>query len=322
VWNARTGAELRAFAALHAEAIVSLTFDHEGARVATVGKDGSVRVSDLRSGAVVASLASAHKSMLDGGVAWLGAGDWLFTVGFGATIGREWAVWQLVGGELVEKARGDFATGSGSVQPMYDEDTKLIMCAGKGDSSVGFFEFAPDEGAPYVHLVALHRTADPQRGIAWLPKRAVDVRQVEIRRFLKLTTDGIAPISVIVPRNRPEFFQDDIFPPTRAPQASATCEQWWTGAVKLTPKLVSLKPADMTPLGDAPKVERAPSKYKLKSSDDEAEEDVTEALFVKMNRLAGAKSKEDVAMQNREGVSEAEWDDDGFDAKNFNPGFA
>jgi hypothetical protein len=322
VWNARTGAELRAFAALHAEAIVSLTFDHEGARVATVGKDGSVRISDLRSGAVVASLASAHKSKLDVGAAWLGAGDWLFTVGFGATIGREWAVWQLVGGELVEKARGDFATGSGAVQPMYDEDTKLIMCAGKGDSSVGFFEFAPDEGAPYVHLVALHRTADPQRGVAWLPKRAVDVRQVEIRRFLKLTTDGIAPISVIVPRNRPEFFQDDIFPPTRAPQASATCEQWWSGAAKLTPKLVSLKPADMTPLSDAPKVERAPSKYKLKSSDDEAEEDVTEALFVKMNRLAGAKSKEDVAMQNREGVSEAEWDDDGFDAKNFNPGFS
>jgi hypothetical protein len=319
VWNARSGALLRTFANLHAEAVVSLAFDYAGARVATVGKDGSVRVSDLRSGATVASLASAHKSKLDVGVAWLGRHDWLFTVGFGATIAREYALWQLVDGALVERARSDFATGSGSVQPMYDEETTLIMCAGKGDSSVAFFEFTPEE-APYAHLVALHRTAEPQRGVAWLPKRVCSVRDVEIRRFLKLTTDGILPTGVFVPRNRPEFFQDDLFKPTRAPQAAASCERWLGGA-DATPTLVSMQPAGMTPLSEAPKQERKAPKYQLKA-EDEGDDDVTEQLFLRMNRLAGAKSKEDQAMEQREGVSESEWEaDESFDMKNYNPGF-
>jgi hypothetical protein len=319
VWNARSGALLRTFANLHAEAVVSLAFDYAGARVATVGKDGSVRVSDLRSGATVASLASAHKSKLDVGVAWLGRHDWLFTVGFGATIAREYAVWQLVDGALVERARSDFATGSGSVQPVYDEETTLIMCAGKGDSSVAFFEFTPEE-APFAHLVALHRTAEPQRGVAWMPKRVCSVRDVEIRRFLKLTTDGILPTGVFVPRNRPEFFQDDLFTPTRAPQAAASCERWLGGA-DATPTLVSMQPADMTPLSEAPKQERKAPKYQLKP-EDEGDDDVTEQLFLRMNRLAGAKSKEDQAMEQREGVSESEWEaDESFDMKTYNPGF-
>ena len=45
-----------------------------------------------------------------------------------------------------------------------------------------------------------------------------DVRKVEIRRILKLTPDGVVPMKVRVPRQRMEFFQDDLFPNTRALQ--------------------------------------------------------------------------------------------------------
>jgi hypothetical protein len=230
VWNARSGALLRTFANLHAEAVVSLAFDYAGARVATVGKDGSVRVSDLRSGATVASLASAHKSKLDVGVAWLGRHDWLFTVGFGATIAREYASgswstarWWSGPQRLCDRQR----LGAANVRRGDDAD----HVRRQGRQLGGVFEFTPEE-APYAHLVALHRTAEPQRGVAWLPKRVCSVRDVEIRRFLKLTTDGILPTGVFVPRNRPEFFQDDLFTPTRAPRRRRRASGGWVAPTR------------------------------------------------------------------------------------------
>jgi hypothetical protein len=48
----------------------------------------------------------------------------------------------------------------------------------------------------------------------------------------------------------------------------------------------------------------------LKSLEETKEEDATEQLFKKMNRLKGAVSVEDKALQEREGVEESEWDDD------------
>ena len=131
----------------------------------------------------------------------------MFTIGFGRGISREWATWQVEANGIVERSRGDYIDGSGIVsQPLYDEGTKLVMCAGKGDSSIGMFEFVPDE-APYAHFVALYRTTEPQRGIAWMPKSVVDVRKAEIVRFLKLGTNGITPTQLIVPRTRLDYFQ-------------------------------------------------------------------------------------------------------------------
>ena len=137
VWNAATGAQLLCIDNACDETIVSLAFDYDGARVATTSKDGALSIFDIRTGELLAQLSAAHRGKLDAGVTWLGDREWLFTIGFGSGIGREWAVWQLDGGTLRELSRGDFESGSGVVQPMFDEATSLVMCAGKGDSSIG-----------------------------------------------------------------------------------------------------------------------------------------------------------------------------------------
>ena len=78
----------------------------------------------------------------------------------------------------------------------------------------------------------------------------------------------------------------------------------------------------MTPLSSAPPIERAKPKYQLKSASDDEEEDVTEQLFVKMNRLTGMKSKEDARLAQMEGVEDDEWDldDDEQEAAMFGGG--
>ena len=58
-----------------------------------------------------------------------------------------------------------------------------------------FFEITDE--APHAHLVALHRTSEPQRGIAWMSKHLCDVRRVEVRRYLKLGVDGVVDSFVV-----------------------------------------------------------------------------------------------------------------------------
>ena len=65
----------------------------------------------------------------------------------------------------------------------------------------------------------------PNRSLAMMPKRGVDVMQCEISRFYKLNTSRniVEPVSMIVPR-KTEVFQDDIYPETAAPIPALTGE--------------------------------------------------------------------------------------------------
>jgi len=47
-----------------------------------------------------------------------------------------------------------------------------------------------------------------------------------------------------------EFFQDDIFPPTRVVEPLVSAEEFYSMAEQKQPSYVSLKPADMTPLSE------------------------------------------------------------------------
>jgi WD40 repeat protein len=54
----------------HDAAPIDISFDYAGNRIATTCKDGALRVFDLKSGALLAHVAAAHKSALDSGVCW------------------------------------------------------------------------------------------------------------------------------------------------------------------------------------------------------------------------------------------------------------
>ena len=74
------------------------------------------------------------------------------------------------------------------------------------DGNIRYFEFVQDR----FELLSEYKSGDPQRGLAFLPKRGVNTHENEVMRAFKTVNDTyIEPISFIVPR-RAEVFQDDI----------------------------------------------------------------------------------------------------------------
>jgi len=84
------------------------------------------------------------------------------------------------------------------------------------------------------------------------PKTSCDIKKVEVARSIKLTKDTIIPASWIVPRKRLEYFQDDLYPLTRSPEAIMSADEFFAGERKKESQFVSLKPDGMIELSKAP----------------------------------------------------------------------
>ncbi len=101
------------------------------------------------------------------------------------------------------------------------------------DGNIRYFEYENDK----FEFLSEYKSADPQRGLAFLPKRALNVHENEVMRAFKTVNDSyIEPVSFIVPR-RAEVFQGDIYPPVPGARPGATAAQWLGGADALPPKI-------------------------------------------------------------------------------------
>ena len=98
--------------------------------------------------------------------------------------------------------------------PHYDPDTSMLYLAGRGDGNIRYYEVMAE--SPWLSYLNQFVSGTPQRSLAVLPKRGVDVMSCEILRFYKVHRDLVEPISMIVPR-KTEVFQDDIYTETNAP---------------------------------------------------------------------------------------------------------
>lgn len=101
------------------------------------------------------------------------------------------------------------------------------------DGNIRYFEYAQDK----FEFLSEYKSADPQRGIAFLPKRGINTHDNEVMRAFKTVNDSyIEPISFIVPR-RAEVFQDDIFPPVVGSKPAMSAREWFDGKEGLPPKI-------------------------------------------------------------------------------------
>lgn len=82
----------------------------------------------------------------------------------------------------------------------------------RSDGNIRYYEFDNDQ----FHFLSEYKTSDPQRGLGFIPRRALDVSQNEIARGFKLSTNSIEPLSFVVPR-KAEGFQTEyvLLPITR-----------------------------------------------------------------------------------------------------------
>ncbi|KLT40440.1 DUF1900-domain-containing protein [Cutaneotrichosporon oleaginosum] len=234
-------------------AVTGFATSDDGQRVALSTKDGRILVWD-RDRAFVEG--QAHDSARAAQLAW--AGEHLISLGFGRGSMRQLHVYAIH--EKVERIAALSLDVSPSVLfPVYDEDTHILYAWGKGQQNILAFQIDP-LGKEVVEKLPSFTAGAPQLAVAFLPKTALDVRKVEVAKCLRLTARSVEEVTFSVPRNRPQFFQDDIYVPTRDGAPATTAREWLAGAAG-RPRYVSLRPQGMELLSTAPAQQAAQKKF-------------------------------------------------------------
>jgi coronin-7 len=289
--------------------VTSVTWNHDASLVGTSCKDRKVRLFDPRAGSSPIFEFSDVGGTLGSRIEWMGQKDQICLVGFDKMSERRIQVVDFKkSGDKLTDQRVD--ASSGVLTPLYDPSTGVLLLWGKGETSIKFWEL--NDQAPFAHALTDYQTTVPQLGIAVAPRHDCNVRDVEIFKVLKLTQDCADPISFIVPRQRKEFFQDDIYPPIPARQAVCSASEWAAGS-KAQPKLVDLKPSDMQRLSEAPKIVRVVKKFKQDEEEELDAEAIKNRLVDKFyQQMMDFKEEDELEKapgDELEGVADDEWDD-------------
>ena len=144
---------------------------------------------------------------------------------------------------------------AGVIMPFYDEDSKVLYLAGKGDGNIRFYEMIPEK--PHTFSLSEYRGSGSQKGMCFIPKRHCDTKKCEVMRGLKLTSKTVEPMSFIIPR-KSDRFQADIYPDTKAGVPALEADAYFGGASDFTPKLVSMDPKNKGAEGEFKQVDSFP----------------------------------------------------------------
>lgn len=234
--------------------VQSLSWNAEGSLLCTTSRDKKLRVWDVRQEKPALEV-PGHSGAKNSRSVWLGEHDRIATTGFSRMSDRQLGLWDI---KNPQEPIGGFErldSISGVCVPFWDEGTQCVYLAGKGDGNIRYFEYANDK----FEYLSEYKSTEPQRGIAFLPKRGVNLKENEVMRAFKTVNDNyIEPVSFIVPR-RAETFQDDIYPPTTGLKPALGSGAWFDGKTDLPPKL------DMESLYEGAGVKEVPSDYKPKA---------------------------------------------------------
>ncbi|BCR89326.1 coronin [Aspergillus chevalieri] len=212
--------------------VQSQSWSANGSLLTTTSRDKKLRIWDTRQERP-AYETQGHSGAKNSRVVWLGERDRIATTGFSKMSDRQLALWDI-------RAPREPITGfktldsiSGVCMPFWDEGTQMLYLAGRGDGNIRYFELENDK----FEFLSEYKSGDPQRGIAFMPKRGVNAHENEVARAYKTVNDNyIEPISFIVPR-RSENFQDDIYPPTVGLTPAMGAADWLAGKEALPPKI-------------------------------------------------------------------------------------
>ncbi|KAI8062153.1 hypothetical protein BC940DRAFT_359073 [Gongronella butleri] len=232
LWDVEKGLEKQEITG-HTDIIQSFAWNYNGSLIATTCRDKKLRIIDVRSNKIVQE-GSGHQGIKGSRVVWLGDEDRIATTGFSRMSDRQLNLWDV--NNLEKPIKSEFLdTSSGVIMPFYDIDTRMLYLAGKGDGMIRYYEYENDE----LFFLSEYKSGDPQRGMAFLPKRAVNVNECEVARAYKLGSTLIEPVSFKVPR-KSDAFQSDIFPPAISDEPALTADEW-LGGKDANPKTIDLE---------------------------------------------------------------------------------
>mmetsp|Transcript_36110 Transcript_36110/g.111727 ORF Transcript_36110/g.111727 Transcript_36110/m.111727 type:complete len:489 (-) Transcript_36110:183-1649(-) len=294
-------------------------------------RDKAARFVDARTGTTAWSCephggARAFRSVWAGG-ARLG-GDYVLSAGGARRGGREVALLDpRKYDEPLHRALVDSQTGD--LLPFWDEDSSVLWLGGKGDAMIKHFEVdvsgaTSDEtlhaGVPWSSA----SPAGPAAAICMLPKQCCDVAELEVAAFLRLTTSTVERVTFSVSRTAElkTFFNDDLFPETRARVGGLDAAAWSSGedaAPVLEGRnsrnapLLSERRVAAPVLHTAVVNDRLATEKQLKENDDAAMDRLSQLADMyanhNVNRSMGAKPGVDALAVDGGEVDSDEWDD-------------
>jgi WD40 repeat protein len=215
-----------------------------GDKVAVATKDGRILTLDPRRPESQA-LGSAHDSPRSFQITWIDETQ-LLSVGFSRGSQRRINLYQITDNTIKTLSSFMMDISPSVLFPQYDPDTNILYIWGKGERQIQAFEIRPKNDLEPIAKLPSFTSGSPQLGVSFFPKRLVDVKKVEVAKVLRLTAKAIEEVSFTIPRNKPDFFQDDIYVETLdVEHDSATAEEWLNDKSGET-RYLSLKPEGMT----------------------------------------------------------------------------
>ncbi|XP_007499130.2 coronin-7 isoform X1 [Monodelphis domestica] len=304
IWDLQEGLEKIRLQG-HKDQIFSMAWSPDGQLLATVCKDGRVRIYDPRSSPEPIQEGPGPEGGRGARVVWVCDGRCLLVSGFDSRSERQLLLYgagSLGGGPLAVLG---LDVAPSTLLPSYDPDTGLVLLTGKGDTRVFVYELLPE--APFFLECNSFTSSDPHKGFAFLPKTECEVQQVEFARGLRLRQSSLEPVAFRLPRVKKEFFQDDVYPDTAVCWEPALSAAAWLGGANRQHRRLNLQPPGMTPVSEAPR--EAPTRRTLPSavyleekSDQQKKEELLSAMVAKLG------NREDPLPQDSfEGVDEDEW---------------
>ncbi|KAF2015537.1 actin-binding protein-like protein [Aaosphaeria arxii CBS 175.79] len=216
----------------HNDIVQSLSWSADGSLLTTTSRDKKLRVWDVRQERPAQEV-PGHPGAKNSRAVWMGEHDRIATTGFSRMSDRQLGLWDV---RAPKEPIGGFTildSISGVCMPFWDDGTQCLYLAGKGDGNIRYYEYENDK----FEYLSEYKSPDPQRGIAFMPKRGINLHENEVLRCFKTVNDSyIEPISFIVPR-RSEMFQSDIYPPTNGIKPGTTSSEWLGGKTALPPKI-------------------------------------------------------------------------------------
>ncbi|KAI0758540.1 microtubule binding protein [Irpex lacteus] len=216
----------------HGDAIQSIAFNPTGNLLVSTSRDRKIRLFDPRAGGDAVRITEGHSGVKGARVVWLGPHDRIATTGFSKMSDRQVSLWDTSSLSNVKTTTID--QSSGVLMPFWS-DNNILFLAGKGDGNIRYYEYDADT----LHPLAEHKSTEPQRGLTFLPRRALNVQECEIARAYKIYGHTVESIAFIVPR-KSDSFQSDIYPPAPSSEPALTAGEFFSGKTA-PPKLVSLE---------------------------------------------------------------------------------
>lgn len=306
LWSLDTGEQVKLLTG-HEDQVFSMAWSPDGKLLATVCKDGKVRIYEPRKSPTPVQEGPGPEGHRGARIVWVCEGKYLLVSGF--NLQSERGLYLYSSDSLSSGAVSNISVNvsPSTLIPFYDPDTSVVLLAGKGDTRVHIYEIVPEN--PYFIECSSFNTPEPHKGLVFLPKTECNVLDVEIAVALMLTKTTVEPVAFKVPRVKKEFFQDDVYPDTTIWWEPALTAAAWLSGSNGQHKKMSLKPKDMTPVSEAPKEapvkKYMPSSYYLEEkTDEQKKEELLSAMVAKLGNL-----DDPLPQEAFEGVDEDEWDD-------------